>query len=183
MKKYVIFSFIGAVILFIWLFMSFAMPNFHKKAMEYTPKQDSILEALAQSGLQEGMYVLGQPDPAIVMDEAKCAEEMKKYEGKPWAVVNYQMNNSSAMGMNMFRGFSICFLISWILFWMISHLRETDLKTRLLLSLGVGFISFLFVPYTGFIWFKAPDIMAYLVDGIVPWLLLGWIGHRMAGNA
>ena len=180
MKKHFLFALIGAAILFIWQFMSFAMPNFHKAAQGYTPLQDSLLKAIEQTGLKEGMYVLGMPDPEIMNDEAKCAEVMKKYEGKPWAVLNYQMNNSSAMGMNMVRGFFTCFIISWILFWLMSQMKEGSLKNHVLLSLAVGFISFSFVPYTNFIWFKNPDILAHLLDGIAPWLILGWVGNKMS---
>ncbi|MCF8253663.1 MAG: hypothetical protein K9H61_12950 [Bacteroidia bacterium] len=180
MKKHLLFTLIGAVVLFFWLFMSFAMPNFHKASQSYTPLQDSLLMAMEKSGLPEGMYVLGQPDPAFMNDEAKCAEEMKKFEGKPWAVLNYQMNNSYAMGMNMVRGFFTCAIISWLLFWLMGQMKERSLKNDILLSLAIGFISFCFVPYTNFIWFKNPDILAHLLDGIGPWLILGWVGNKLS---
>jgi hypothetical protein len=50
----------------------------------------------------------------------------------------------------------------------------------MLLSLAVGMISFFVVPYTNFIWYKEPDIFAHLADGIVPWAVLGFLGHKMA---
>ncbi len=62
MKKALLFALIGAVILFAWQFLSFAMPNFHKSSMEYTPLQDEILAAIDNSGLKEGMYMLKEPD-------------------------------------------------------------------------------------------------------------------------
>jgi hypothetical protein len=48
MKKHFLFALIGAAILFIWQFMSFAMPNFHKAAQGYTPLQDSLLWQLSK---------------------------------------------------------------------------------------------------------------------------------------
>lgn len=172
------FSLVGGLILFIWQFLSFAMPNLHKSAMEYTPVQDEVLAAIASSGLKEGMYMLGQPDPSLSGAESEKA--MEKYEGKPWAILNYQAENKDKMVMNMIRGFIICLIISAMFFWVISQQKDPSLKKSILTGLAIGLIGFFFVPYTGFIWFKAPDIWAYLADGIVPWAILGWVGHKMA---
>ncbi|MBK7173689.1 MAG: hypothetical protein IPH84_10760 [Bacteroidales bacterium] len=64
MTRKLLFSLIGAIILFAWLFLSNAMPNFHKAASTYTPKQAELLQKIQESGLEEGMYMLGQPDPS-----------------------------------------------------------------------------------------------------------------------
>jgi hypothetical protein len=180
MKNSVLFSLLGGAILFGWQFLSWAMPNFHESAVTYTPLQDQILTAMQEAGLKEGMYMLGQPDPALMEDMAKYEEMAAQYEGKAWAVVNYKASNSSSMGTNMLRGFVVCILIAGMLFWMMQQLKTPSLKNHLLLSLGIGFIGFLFVPYTNFIWFKEPDVYAYLLDGIAPWLLLGWLGNRLS---
>jgi hypothetical protein len=178
MKRKLLFALIGAVVIFVWQFLSFAMPNFHKPAMTYTPAQNEILQKFAELGLKEGMYVLGQPDPSLSQDEQRAA--MKSLEGKPWAVVNYQEKMMMSMAMPMIRGFLVAFVISFLLFWMFLQQKTPSLTNRLYLALAVGMMSFLFVPYTSFIWYKEPDIWAYFIDGIVPWLILGFIGHRMA---
>jgi len=178
MKRKLLFSLIGAVIIFAWQFLSYAMPNFHKSAMSYTPLQDSILQYLQVSGLKEGMYMLGQPDPAL--SQAERTASMDKLEGKPWAVINYQMEMSSAMAMPMIRGILVCFVISFLLFWLFLQQKNPTLMNRLYLALAVGMIGFFFTPYTNFIWFENPDVFAHFADGIVPWLILGFIGHKMA---
>lgn len=178
MKHKLLFSLIGAVVIFAWQFLSYAMPNFHKSAAAYTPAQDSILQMCQKQGLTKGMYFLGQPDPSLSM--AQQEEEMKKMEGKSWAVINYHETNTMSMGMNMTRGFLVCFVISFLLFWLFLQQKNPTLTNRLLVSLTVGLIGFFFVPYTNFIWYKAPDIFAHFADAIVPWALLGFIGHKMA---
>jgi hypothetical protein len=178
MKKALLFMLIGAIIIFVWEFISFAMPNFHKAGMEYTPLQDEVLAAIEKSGLEEGMYMLGQPDPELTREEYNSA--MEKYEGKPWAVLNYQMNNTSAMALNMIRGFIIYLIIAFLFFWIIRQQKDGTLLKRVLLGVAIGFIAFLLIPYTGFIWFKEPDIWAYLLDAVVPWALLGFVGHKLA---
>jgi len=178
MKRKLLFSLIGAIIIFAWQFLSFAMPNFHKSASEYTPAQDSIFQTLVKQGLKEGMYMLGQPDPSLSPAEQQAA--IDKMDGKPWAVLNYHEVNSMSMGMNMFRGFLVCIVISFLLFWMFLQQKEATLLNRIFLALAVGMIGFFFVPYTNFIWYKAPDIFAHFADAIVPWVILGFVGHKMA---
>lgn len=177
MKRKLLFSLIGAIVIFAWQFLSYAMPNFHKSAAAYTPAQDSIIQMLEKQGLSEGMYLLGMPDPTLKGPAQKAAIE--KMNGKPWAVINYHKVNSTDMTMPMIRGFLVCFVISFLLFWLFLQQKDPTLTNRLLLSLAVGMIGFFFVPYTNFIWYKAPDIFAHFADGIVPWLILGFIGHKM----
>lgn len=178
MKRRLLFSLIGAIVIFVWQFFSYAMPNFHKVANSYTPLQDSILKNLDNMGLKPGMYLLGQPDPTLSRQEQ--SESMESLEGKPWAVINYQASNSMDMAMPMIRGLLVCFVISFLLFWLFQQQKTPTLTNRLLLALAVGIIGFFFTPYTNFIWYKAPDIFAHFADGIVPWLVLGFIGHKMA---
>jgi len=178
MKRTLLFSLIGAVVLFVWQFLSFAMPNFHKASSQYTSSQGEILEKIQELGLEEGMYVLGKPDPSSSHDEQKAfAESM---EGKPWAIINYHEDYPMDMVMPMIRGFLVCFLISFLLFWIFKQQKNPSLQNRLFLALAIGLIGFFFVPYSNFIWYKEPDIFAYFADGIVPWLILGFIGHKMA---
>ncbi len=177
MKRRLLFSLIGAIIIFGWQFLSFAFPNFHKSASSYTPAQDEILLKLQELGLKEGMYFLGQPDPSLSMDEQKTA--MDSMEGKPWAMINYHLTNSMSMALNMITGFVVCFIISFLLFWVFVQQKDPVLKNRIFLSLAVGIIGFLFTPYIKFIWYREPDIFAYFADGIIPWILLGIVGHKM----
>ena len=73
MKRKLLFSLIGALIIFAWQFLSYAMPNFHKSASGYSPVQDSILKMLEQQGLKPGMYLLGQPDPSLSAEQQQEA--------------------------------------------------------------------------------------------------------------
>jgi len=178
MKRKLLFSLIGAIVIFAWQFLSYAMPNIHRSASQYTPAQDSILKTIEKQGLREGMYLLGQPDPGLSRAEQKAA--MDSLAGKPWAVLNYHKANTTDMVMPMIRGLLVCFVIAFLLFWLYEQQKKPVLINRLLLSLAVGMIGFFFTPYTNFIWYKAPDIFAHFADAIVPWLILGFIGHKMA---
>lgn len=178
MKRKLLFSLFGAVIIFVWQFLSYAMPNLHKSAMQYTPGQEKMLQSLKDAGMTEGMYVLGQPDPT--MSREQQASAMKDFDSKPWAIVNYHEKNSVGMAMPMIRGFLVCLVMAFLLFYIFLQQKNPTLQNRILLSLTVGLIGFFFEPYTNFIWFRAPDIFAHFADAIVPWLILGFVGHKMA---
>ncbi len=177
MKK-LYFALIGGVILFAWMFISYAMPNLHRSAARYTPQQAEILQKLSEMGLPEGMYLLGQPDPNA-SGEAQ-SKEYEQLEGRPWAVINYQQTNSMDMTMPMIRCYLICAVISFLLFWLIGQQKSPTLLNRVLLSLAVGFCAFFFIPYANYIWYHEPDIWAHFADAIVPWVILGLLGHWMA---
>ncbi len=178
MKRKILFSILGGLIIFIWQFLSHAGLNLHKSASEYTPKQNEILTKLEEIGLEQGKYLLGQPDPSKSHEEME--KDMSKYENKPWAVINYQKQMSMNMAMPMIRGIVVDILIAFLMFWLFMQQADKTLKNRLLLALIVGQIVFFFGSYTNFIWYKDPDIFAYFLDAIVPWLALGFIGHKMA---
>lgn len=178
MKRKLLFSLIGGLVLFAWLFVSNAMPNLHRAATRYTPLQEELLQKLQDSGLEPGMYVLGQPDPQ--KSQAEQQLEMEKLAGKPWAILNFHKEMSMDMTMPMIRGFLVCMVIALLLFWLFLQQKSPSLINRIYLSLAVGMIVFFFVPYMKFIWYHEPDIFAHFADGIVPWILLGFIGHKMA---
>lgn len=177
MKKHLLFSIIGGIIIFAWQFLSYAMPNFHKNANEYTPLQDTLLSTFQAVGLEEGMYMLGQPNP----DDPDATYDMS--ESSTWAVVNYQIDVPNSMTMPMVRGIIICIVIAALLFLFFKQQTNARLIDRLLIALGVGIIGFLYTPYTNYIWYREPDIYAHMLDAIVPYLILGWIGHLfLKGN-
>ncbi len=181
MKKHILFSLIGAVVIFVWQFLAHAFPNFHSASSQYTPYQDEILQKLEAINLDEGMYHLGQPDPSLSQDEIQ-KEWDKKYMDKPWATLNYRHKMDMNMAMPMIRSLLVDIVIAWFLFWIFLQQKEPNLKNRVLTSVFIGLIAFLFLPYTEFIWYKEPGIFAYLADAVVPWLILGLIGHKMAGK-
>ncbi len=178
MKKKLLYSLIGALIIFVWQFLSNAFPNFHSAVTTYTPKQKEILQKFEELGLNEGTYLLGQADPTKSKVEQQA--EMKSYENKPWAHINYQKKMSMNMVMPMIRTFLVAFVVAFLLFWLFLQQKNPTLLNRLLLALSVGMIGFFFVPYTNYIWYRQPDIFAYFIDAIVPWAILGLIGHKMA---
>ena len=178
MKKAIIGSIVGAIIIFIWQFLSFGLINFHKAAQDYTDKQDAIMGFLNSQGIKEGGYVLPSAPATASREEMEAA--MKASDGKPWARIEYHnsaANNTNAMVMNMIRGFLVNVVIVLLFCWVIAKMAAPRFGTILASAVAVGLIAFLNEPYTGFIWYKTFDIWAYFFDALVSWGLTGiWLG-------
>lgn len=124
------------------------------------------------------MYALGQGDPAGG-EEAKWADWADNFQGKPWAVINYQASNDDVFVSNLTRGFTIDLVVVFLLFSLLAKLNVPTLKDGVLICVGIGVLGFFAFPYSSFIWFKTPGIFAHLLDATVPWTLLGLVWWKM----
>lgn len=174
MNKQLIGTLVAGLILFIWQFISWNVMNLHQAEMQYTPKQDQIMEALTQLDLEEGHYFVPTVPPGSSMeDQEKLMESMV---GKPWATVSYHQAFEVNMGMNMTRGFLLDLVSAFLLIWVLMKFRENNFMTSLLASLAVGSIGYLTIPYLHQVWMET-DSTGYLIDTVVQWGLVGaWLG-------
>jgi hypothetical protein len=185
MKKAIIGSIVGGLIIFIWQFLSFGLINFHKPAQGYTEKQAEIMTLLNNLGLKEGGYVMPSVPEGSSRDEMEKA--MKDSDGKPWAWVQYHakaQNSTSDMTMNMVRGLLVNIVIVFLFCWLVRKMAAPAFGTILAGALAVGMISFLNQPYTGHIWYKTFDIWAFFLDAVAAWGLTGlWLGWWLRRGA
>lgn len=180
MKRLLLSSLAGGLILFFWQFLSFAALNLHSSAQQYTPLDQEILAHLAKLELDEGMYALGSPSPEERADpEGLGAEYTARMEGQPYAVLNYQNGWTSNMMPNLLRSLVMNVLTALLLFWVLGQIANPSRFKSIAVAVAVGFIGYLFYPYSNFIWFKNPDIWAHLADSVVPFALVGLLSNRL----
>ena len=174
MKKVLIATLVGAVILFFWQFLAWSMLPVHQAEYGYSANQDRIMEALNQNLTEDGTYYLPNVAPGTSNEASQAF--MESNAGKPWASISYHKAYNANMGMNMTRGMAADLLAVFLLVWLLLKFQTLDLKTALQASLFVGIIGYLTIPYLNSIWFDTNSI-GYLVDAIVPWGLVGlWLG-------
>ena len=171
MKKLLIGSILGAIVIFFWQFLSFALLNLHNPATDYTPKQAEVLNYLNSQFTESGSYYMPRTPNNASSEEMEKA--MADAQGKPWAIVSYHKSMDMSMGTNMFRGIVINIIMVGLLCWIVSRLKDPTFGQILLTSLAVGLIIFFNVPYTSHIWYETFDLYAYLIDAIVGWGLVG----------
>ena len=173
MKKQLIATLVGGLILFIWQFLSWSLLNVHAPELQYTANQDKVMEALT-ANLEEGSYFIPNVPPGSGPEVEQ--EYMKNNIGKPWAIVSYHRSMDMSMGMNMFRGLVVDWVAAFLLVWLLLKFAELNFKTTLLTSLAVGAIGYLTTSYLNSIWFETRSI-GHLIDTVAQWGLVGvWLG-------
>ncbi len=173
MKKTLIGTLVGGLILFIWQFLSWGLLNLHYSQNNYTDNQDEIYEYL-KGKLPEGEYFIPTiPQGATAEDREALTN---KVTGQPWMQIKYHEKWNMSMPMNMFRGLVIDLLSVFLLIWVLLKFRELNLMTVLSASLAIGLIGYFTGPYLNSIWF-ATNTIPDLIDTIVQWGVVGlWLG-------
>lgn len=173
MKKQLIATLVGGLLVFIWQFLSWSMLNVHSAEFQHSANQDKVLEVLGQN-LEEGTYFLPQAPPGSSNEEHQ--KVMENSIGKPWATVSYHKAMEMSMGMNMLRAFVADLAAVFLLVWLLLKSGNLTFNTVLLSSLAVGAIGYLTIPYLNSIWFETSSI-GHLIDFVVQWGLVGaWLG-------
>ncbi|MBU6340822.1 MAG: hypothetical protein KGS48_04950 [Bacteroidetes bacterium] len=174
MKKQLIATAVGGIILFFCQFLSWALLNFHKNNQQYTPNQERILQNLTQNLSENGTYLIPQPVPGASSVEQEAF--MNNNINKPWAIVSYHQSFHVNMGLNMSRGLAVDLLTAFLLCWLLLQFARLTFQTALLGALAVGAMAYFTIPYLDNIWFENKT-GGYLIDWVLQWGLLGiWLG-------
>ena len=178
--KTIIGALVGAILLFVWQFLSWGMAKLHAGEQQYTVQQDSILSVLSDK-LEEGTYFLPNVPPGA--DKATSDQYRKESGGKPWAVVSYHKSMETDITMNMVRAFVSDLLAVLFLIWILTNVRDLNFAKSILFALAIGMIGFLSVTYLNTIWFKTPALDD-LIDVFASWGIIGaWLGWWLPRKA
>lgn len=175
MKKLVIASILGGIIIFIWQTLSWTVLYMHQAGQEYTPKQDSIMAFINTQFSQDGSYLMPNDPKGTTMDEMK--KNMAAREGKPWMQIQYHHVMDTNMGANIIKGLITDIIIVALLCWILTKMPEAGFGKIFMACLITGVIVFLNSPFTIHIWYPMADLSAHFTDAVVSWGLCGlWLG-------
>jgi hypothetical protein len=177
MKKWLIGSLVGGVIVFLWQFLSWTMLGIHDNAAKYHPAQDSIVSYLSSVIKEDGAYMLPTVKPGASNKDYE--ELVEKLEGKPWASLIYHTSYSYDMVRQMTRGFLVDVFLVFTLIYILTRGGVPTPVRVVAGSVAVGLFTFLWGPYMGHNWFHLPMnmILGDLLDALVAWGLTGlWLG-------
>ncbi len=173
--KMFIGSLIGAIIIFVFQFLSWVVLHTHEPAQQYTPKQDSILSYLSSQFDSSGGYLLPTAPKSTSFDEMNKMDE--QYKGKPWAQIAYHTSLNTNMGINMVKNLVTNFIMILLFCWIISGYAPNTFGKTFLASIFLGLIIFLHSAYTINIWYQTFDLTAHFTDYLISWSLTGiWLG-------
>jgi len=185
MKRYLLGSLVGAVLLFGWQAVAHMGMHHHDAAYKTVPDQENVIDMFPGIFQEEGQYIFPQAD--MKAPYAEQAKFQKALEGKPWAQVVYHPAYKSDMGMSALRSFVTAFVCLLIFIWILGK-NPGNLWTVSLKGLALGFLMFMFVWYNNNIWMQTPwsVISGELIDLLVGWglcgLWLGWWLNRKGNN-
>jgi len=177
MKRWIIGSVIGAIIVFAWQAASWMFLGVHDDSMKYHPAQNEIMNVISANTAEEGLYML--PYGATKEEQEKVMQEM---EGKPWATLIYHKSHSNQMTTQLIRGFLVDLVLVLLLVIILTKGGMPGFSGFFTGSLAVGAFTFLWGPYTGHIWFGLPwhMIRGDMIDAVAAWGLCGlWLGWWM----
>ena len=185
MKKLLIGSLVGAIILFIWGFFAWALSPLHLHTYSYSPVQDSVLRVLAEGNVETGAYVFPMADnrnaKAFDGDYQKESQRvMTENSGKPMATVYYLKEGYQMGGLTMLRGFLFNFL-AVLAASIILVPAFTTLNTffgRWWLTLVIGLLLNAAGPLLHYNWMGAPwpFTVDMVLDNFLNWGITGlWL--------
>lgn len=185
MQKILIGSIVGAVILFVWSFLSWAILPLHLHTYMYSPVQDTVLSILKDHNLETGVYSFPMADNRNVSGfDAKFREEsekvMKENTGKPMATVFYEKEGYDMSSMTMVRGFLFNFLAVLAVCILLAPAFTTidSFFGRWWLTLIVGLLINASGPLIQFNWMGVPweFTLDMIVDNFLNWGITGlWL--------
>jgi hypothetical protein len=193
MKKLLIGSSVGAVVLFIWSFLAWAILPIHQHAFMYNPAMSSVLQTLVDSNVSSGSFVYPMADNRNVSGfDAKFQEESQKVAeantGKPAVVVYYKKEGYlmdfttilKGLLFNFIAVFSACLIL-------LPGFKNTDsFFGRWWLTLLIGVVISAAGPLINYNWMGSPwdFTVEMILDILINWSVVGlWFAFYFKNKA
>jgi hypothetical protein len=179
MKRTLIATLVGAIIIFIYQGLSWEALPIHKNSFKYTPAQDSIMSALSGQLKEDGMYFMPLYPPGTAHEDAE--NMMKANIGKPWAMVSYHAVLDFDMVGDMLTGVLLNLLAVWIIVYILTKAAGvfSTFNSRLWLTILIYMVVALQSTLMEWNWLHSPShyICPAIIDELISALLLGlWLG-------
>lgn len=175
MMRKIIAALVAGTLIMLWQTASHTFLQLHASQEMYTPAQDTIMQVLSTHLKTDGQYFIPNVPPGTSMEEME--KVMETTMGKPYASILYHPMQDMSMTKNLLQGFGTYIILSFALVWLLAQFKNLTFSNALFASLAVGFISFCFHPYPGFIWYRIPGVSIELLDSLVAFGLAGaWLG-------
>lgn len=189
MKKILIASLVGALIMFVYSALSWMVLPTHHDSFHYTPAQDSILSALKNAGLTDGAYYMPTLDNRNVSSfdseyHKKGEEMMKANIGKPMATVFYLDKAAGMDPMQMVRGFFYTLIALFCVCMLLSLAYQSDASffMRWWMVMLIAIIYTMMGPLMGHNWMMEPwhYTKGFICDAFIGWGLTGlWLAKYL----
>lgn len=176
MKKVIISSLIGGVIVFLFQFMSWSFLGIHKTATKSVANETEVMNVLNANLKESAVYDM----PAYNMEASHedMEKEMAARNGKPAARVIYHAAYSTSMGKPMTQGFLLDLLGMLFVAILISK-NIGSFGSRFTTALYMSLYSLCLGAMMDWNWWQTP--MSYISGTIIDTIIIGvlsgvWMG-------
>jgi hypothetical protein len=177
MGRIILAGFLGAVVLFIWGFLSWAVLPFHAKTTHPLPNEDAVVTALKSGNVESGTYRI----PAIGDNEAAKKAEMEKMKTGPIVWLHYSREGYGDVdAMYLIKGFLILFFASMMAASLLGKLSwslasKYGARVRFVMVLGIFLAVAGRLGDWAWLGYSASFSLNLLADDIIGWTLAGLV--------
>jgi len=179
MNKLIVPSLITAVVVFIWMFISWTVIGWHNVDVKSLPNGETLSEQMKQSITEPGIYVYpGQPK-----DESDAAMQKwyDRYEAGP--LVHFMVYNPEGtewnLAMPMIKSFIINFIAAFIagVLLMMTLAQNPSFWRRVIFVMMLGVFAAFVGPFIEWNWWDFPTgySMVNAIDLCVTWFIAGLV--------
>ena len=176
MKKTLIATVLGAVVLFVWGAISWTVLPWHHSTIHTFEDESGVAEYISAQTSESGIYYL----PGKTMGdfpEEDLATSKALYETGPVLFVSAHLGPSGSMGLGMAKSFAVQFLsaLAVVLLLQCGHVERFACRWRacILIGLAIGIQANL----PNMIWWSFPADYVFIgvADTVIAWTLAGFV--------
>ena len=179
MNKIIVPSLITAVVVFIWMFISWAVIGWHNVDVKNLPNGEALAEQMKQSISEPGIYIYpGQPEDE---SDAGMNAWIEKYKAGP--NVNFMVYNPAGADpmnpMQFVKSFIINFIAAFIagVLLMMTLAQNPSFWRRVIFVMMLGIFAAFVGPFIEWNWWNFPTgySMVNAIDLGVTWFIAGLV--------
>jgi hypothetical protein len=178
MNKLIVPALITAVVVFVWMFISWSVIGWHDTDMK-TIKDQSIIEQMKESLTEPGIYLYpGQPESET---DAGMEEWIEKFNAGPVvSFMVYHTNGFDPMNPMLFlKSFIINFIAAFIagVLLMMTLAQNPSFRRRVIFVMLLGMFAAFVGPFIEWNWWSFPTgySMVNAIDLCVTWFFAGLV--------
>ena len=175
--KAILASVLGALVLFIWGFISWAALPFHTSTMHALSNEDSVAAVIKAGNASSGVYQF----PSMNGPNKEGAEA--KWHAGPMAMIFYSTEGMNNMSMYFIKGFIVYIIAVWIAVMMLSKiswsLASYGNRVRFMSMIGLILAVGGRLNDWAFMHFPTDFSLLLAADDVIGWTLAGLVVARI----
>ncbi len=179
MKKTLIASLAGGLVLFVWSFCAWVVLPLHSSSIKAIPNEDAFMSMMQQSAMSKSVYIFPS-NPGMKADEAAATVWQEKMRRGPTGMLMYNPGGEDPMMTGqMVVGFILDVLSALLAAWFLA--RSTAVAASYMARVAycgmLGIFVSVFEHLMNWNWMGTPTdfTTGLIVDSIISWILAGLV--------